>query len=1073
MAEPTAPIQHAIPGVDLPPPPDIPGYELIRPIGQGSYGEVWLARSAAGSYRAVKIVFRKTFDHIRPFERELSGIQKFEPVSRSHASQVNILQVGRNDPAGYFFYVMELGDDANAGPPSSTAGAPAEINPDTYVPKTLKSETTRRGRLPFGECLDISLALTTALEHLHQHELIHRDIKPSNVIFVNGVPKLADIGLVTDVGASISYVGTEGFLPPEGPGTAAADIYSLGKVLYEISTGRDRLEFPELPTDLGVPEDRVSLLELNLVFLKACQNDTRKRYQSAREMAADLALLRGGKSLKRTRALELRLARATKTAAAAAALVILTATGYHLFQRHQQQKWRAEIAAGEKSQRIAEKAAKDTRQLLANSYVARGDGLAAQGDLGGALLCQAQALRLDHDDPARGQSRREQMDKLWRAVPGTPTLGAHQGTVNAAVFSSDGRRFVTASDDQTAQVWNTQTGEPAGPRLRHKARVLHAAIHGYGQRVVTADASGTAQIWNTGTGDPAGPPLNHGRRIFFTAFNSTGKLLLTLSDEPNALVWDPTSGRVRFTLKHLDRIHHAAFSLDGRYIATASADGTAQLWEADDGDAFGKRLLHDDAVNVLAFSPDSRRLATASGGTARVWNVASGEAAFYAVKHDAAINTIAFGPDARRLLTASEDGTARVWHAVTGKLLVTLRHPSAVKLAAFHPDGRILATACANQACLWDAATGERLGPPLFHNERVTQLQFSPDGDSLLTASADHTARVTSTTGLPARPSVASWPVDQLIALGQFASGREIGVDGQIRPLKSEAWRAVWQKLHAKHGEQFAPADVAVWHRREATLAETNRQWFAARFHWDRLFTARPSDKSLRDRRDQAALEWQQAEALAARDPEVPRRIAERVAGARAGLLDLTGFYNAGLSESWLPSSVVNSGNDLSALPRGVQKLGGVEFDVRGLIQLSGGALENLGGLFPRQIRALPVNQKCRRLHFLHGAAWNDKFGTHIGSYHINYAGGLRREVRIVFGENIRDWWFAPGQQAVTPGAAVAWEGGNAASRELGLAVRIYQMSWVNPLPDVEVLSIDFRSAMAKPAPFLIAISAE
>src|SRR5260221_14608828 len=103
---------------------------------------------------------------------------------------------------------MELADDA--GQPSvasldrisaSTAVAPspgpaAELNPDSYVPKTLRHLLHARGRLSFQECLQLGLALATALEHLHGHDLIHRDIKPSNIIFVNGRPKLADIGLV-------------------------------------------------------------------------------------------------------------------------------------------------------------------------------------------------------------------------------------------------------------------------------------------------------------------------------------------------------------------------------------------------------------------------------------------------------------------------------------------------------------------------------------------------------------------------------------------------------------------------------------------------------------------------------------------------------------------------------------------------------------------------------------------------------------------------------------------------------------------------------------------------------------
>src|SRR5258708_21246313 len=191
------------------PPPVVPDYELVRRIRRGRYGEVWLGRSAAGVCHAVKVVYRKTFEHDRPFERELSGIRKFEPVSRTSASQVNILSVGRNEAGGYFYYVMELADDAEE--PSSKSNGEVSAG---YAPKTLKSELSKYGRLPYQQCLEISLSLTKALDHLHLNNLIHRDIKPSNVIFVPGLPKLADIGLVTDVEPTVSYVGTQAFSPP-------------------------------------------------------------------------------------------------------------------------------------------------------------------------------------------------------------------------------------------------------------------------------------------------------------------------------------------------------------------------------------------------------------------------------------------------------------------------------------------------------------------------------------------------------------------------------------------------------------------------------------------------------------------------------------------------------------------------------------------------------------------------------------------------------------------------------------------------------------------------------------------
>ena len=111
---------------------------------------------------------------------------------------------------------------------------------------------------------------------------------------MRGVPKLADIGLVATSGQQ-SFVGTEGYVPPEGPGTPQADIYSLGKVLYEISMGKDRLDFPELGTNLDERADKDQLLQLNQVLLKACAHNPGRRYATAAEMRRDLARVVEGK----------------------------------------------------------------------------------------------------------------------------------------------------------------------------------------------------------------------------------------------------------------------------------------------------------------------------------------------------------------------------------------------------------------------------------------------------------------------------------------------------------------------------------------------------------------------------------------------------------------------------------------------------------------------------------------------------------------------------------------------------------------------------------------------------------
>lgn len=261
------------------PPPSIPEHELIRPIGSGGGGTVWLARNALGTFRAVKIIQAESSRRGRSFQIELNGVHKFEPVSRLHDGLVDILQVGGSDAAGYFYYVLEVADDIHTG---------QAIDPERYVPRTLAHDLKNRGQLPIGECVRIGAALASALGFLHRHDLLHRDIKPSNIIFVNGFPKLADIGLVSKISEPGRHIGTVGFIPPEGAGTARADVYSLGKVLYEMSTGRDRNDYPELPERLtDTAEDR-DLVQFNKIVLNACRTDAGRRYQTADELLTAL-----------------------------------------------------------------------------------------------------------------------------------------------------------------------------------------------------------------------------------------------------------------------------------------------------------------------------------------------------------------------------------------------------------------------------------------------------------------------------------------------------------------------------------------------------------------------------------------------------------------------------------------------------------------------------------------------------------------------------------------------------------------------------------------------------------------
>jgi WD40 repeat protein len=342
--------------------------------------------------------------------------------------------------------------------------------------------------------------------------------------------------------------------------------------------------------------------------------------------------------------------------------------------------------------------------------------------------------------------------RIWNSETGEAiaVLEGHKEHVRAAAFSSDGQRIVTSSNDDTARIWNSENGQPI---CVLEGAAWTVAFSPDGRRVVAPSSKSTARIWNGETGKELTVLAAHTDEVRSAAFSPEGRRVVTASRDGTARVWDIESGQAIATLAgHRGAVSTAEFSPDGLRVVTASDDHTARVWDAETGKEMGV-LASEGDVTAASFSPAGGRVLTVEEfeHTARVWNADMGKpkpvgegnahdwAAAVFTGHADVVWSAAFSPDGRRLVTASADKTARIWDRQTSKAIVTLSgHQGIVYSAAFSPDGRRIVTASGDKtARIWDAETGQSVGTLAGHTDKVLSAAFSPDGALILSSSQD------------------------------------------------------------------------------------------------------------------------------------------------------------------------------------------------------------------------------------------------------------------------------------------------------------------------------------------------
>jgi WD40 repeat protein len=674
------------------PTPLIPDHEVIRCIGRGSYGDVWLARNVIGAYRAVKIIYRSQLESERPFEREFHGIQRYEPISRSHPGLVQVLQVGRNDTAGSFYYVMELGDNAHPG-----------FDEMAYAPRTL-SRDAGKGRTPFNEVLDIGIALADALGHLHSHGLVHRDVKPSNIIFVEGRAKLADIGLISPIADDSSLLGTIGYIPPEGRVSAQSDIFSLGKVLYEIATGNDRQAFPQIPEDIESFAGGEQFAELNAVILKACASDPLERYKTAAELSADLELLRAGKSVRRLRILERRISLLTQIAAVSAVLLVAASVVLYFVNDARERE----------------------KKLRAAAYIASAARHVDEGNYHAAVPLFGEAAELEQHDSAAAFNDQMRVGMLLRQAPQLLAVWTNAQPVMHVEFFPDGKRLII-SQGKLLQFVNLESGQPTSTNIDVGGSVACLSLSPEGQRLVVGSGR-RVSIFSVRTGELL-HRWPHASAVTAVAFHPDGSRVAVGSrvdgEDARMAIIDVNSGDDAPPLLswrgHTGDVETIQFSSSGKWVLTAARDDTARMWNATNGAEAGMPLRHSSWVYSAAFSPDERYIATACHDRAvRLWEAPTQTLVTRWPAHKDGVTRVAWSPDGRVILSAGVDEAACLWTRDAQLAHAVLNHDKPITSAAFDAHGRRVATADHGGTIkIWDVAQPlpEELGDTLFNED--------------------------------------------------------------------------------------------------------------------------------------------------------------------------------------------------------------------------------------------------------------------------------------------------------------------------------------------------------------------
>ena len=743
----------------------IGGFTVLRIIGSGASGAVYLARQEHPSRTVAVKVLRRGFDAA--------------PVRRRFEVEAELL--GQlHHPGIAHIYAAHSGDDTT----------PPFIAMELVVGPPITDYADAR-KLTSNKRVELAALVCDAVQHAHQRGVLHRDLKPANILVApDGQPKLLDFGVATTIGGRPGFstvvedpgrlVGTLPFMSPEqvlarpGGVDTRSDVYALGVLLFRLLThtlpfGSDAPSLPELARRIVADEPpRLSEIDpslhgdLETIVGCALSKERDRRYASAADLAGDLRRFLAGYPIAAAADSRWYVVRKTlqryrrALAASAAGLVVLAGVaGYATVQRGRAEQARAAL-----------------KTELATSNIERGRLLGLAGSFMSAESLVWQEL-------FRNPDSRHAWWTLWEIYSRQPSLWArdtHEGGAASVRFSSDGRWILTSGRDGFIRMLTRETGEIAREFSGHRGPVRVALFDADAREIVSAGSDGTIRIWDAATGgerrrievagfDVRSIALNAGDARLFTSggdglvriwSRSTGELLASLTgpaapsravvattglfaaafDDGAIVVWDSSSSRVRWRRQaHAGAGSAMAFDTSGRLLATGGTDGIVKVWDARSGQILRTFALDDGSVRSVAFDSTGRRIAAAGWWLATIWPVDGSSADVRSLNVSSSLWDARFSPDDHALATAHATGLVRLWDLDANSRRAGWRAHTdrAAGLAVRAVDGAVISGGWDGWLRLWRlGAAAPELA--LSHGSRVSALGLSASGRFAATA---------------------------------------------------------------------------------------------------------------------------------------------------------------------------------------------------------------------------------------------------------------------------------------------------------------------------------------------------